>query len=44
MMNETIRSQVSDHNPFDLRNVEIPDSVENVWQCNLSQLVADSEL
>ncbi|OAO12724.1 cleavage and polyadenylation specificity factor subunit 3 [Blastocystis sp. ATCC 50177/Nand II] len=28
MMNNTIRSRVSDHNPFDLRNVTIPNSVD----------------
>ena len=30
MMNQSIRSQVRDHNPFDLPNVEIPDNVEEV--------------
>lgn len=31
-MNNTIRSRVSDHNPFDLRNVTIPNSVDEVSQ------------
>lgn len=30
MMNQTIRSRIQDHNPFDLPNVEIPDNVEEV--------------
>ena len=30
MMSQSIRSQVRDHNPFDLPNVEIPDNVEVV--------------
>lgn len=32
MMNNAIRSRVSDHNPFDLRNVTIPNSVDEVSQ------------
>ena len=32
MMNNSIRSRVSDHNPFDLRNVTIPNSVDEVSQ------------
>ena len=35
MMNNTIRSRVSDHNPFDLRNVTIPNSVDEVEMAGL---------
>jgi cleavage and polyadenylation specificity factor subunit 3 len=30
MMNDKIRARVGDHNPFDLKNVTIPDNVDEV--------------
>ena len=38
MMNDTIRNIISDHNPFDFRNVTMPDKVDEWLSTDLSKI------
>ena len=38
MMNDTIRNTISDHNPFDFRNVTMPDKVDEWLSTDLSKI------